>query len=194
MEAEKHYTIQVAVLIPLFQSITTGSAFGSVVLAAGELSGRSDALWIAAVVLAVTTAITWLILLRRWLDAASWGDGYTYSHTRTQEPVRLELESEDGRHVAIIDLPASQEQLMALASGILSGASLSESTWCGSGAPFSRSEFAQLRAELIKRGLAAWSSPRTPARGIVLTKPGEAAMRYFASLADDPPSLKRVNH
>jgi hypothetical protein len=80
----------------------------------------------------------------------------------------------------LIDLPATAEQLEALARGLLAGASLSEAQWTGGNGVFTRSQFSQLRAELIKRGLAAWNNSHTTARGAALTPAGRAIMRTFA--------------
>jgi len=100
--------------------------------------------------------------------------------------VRVELAKEGGRQLGLIDLPATVEQLAALGSGLLSGATLSEAQWTGAGALFTRAQFAELRSALIGRGLAAWNNPSTPARGVTLTRPGLAAMRHFASMVASP--------
>jgi hypothetical protein len=109
-----------------------------------------------------------------------------------RDVVRLELvQPLDGqaKQTQLIDLPATAEQLEKLARGLLAGASLSEAQWSGgNNGIFTRSQFSQLRAELIKRKLAAWNNSRTPARGAALTPAGRAIMRRFAGETVRPPS------
>lgn len=158
---------------------------------------------IALIAWSVTQALTWIILLFRWskllyVIERSLGldinrDGYTgepYQEPEryTPEPVRIELVEQTtggGRQTSLIDLPVSQEQLIALADGLLSGSSFSESSWCGSGAPFSKSEFIRLRDEMLKRNLLTWRNPRAPAVGLMLTPGGKACMRYLSSVKQE---------
>jgi len=107
------------------------------------------------------------------------------------EPVKVILQDDDGKHTEFIDLPATPDQLIRLATGLLEGATLSEAAWTGSGGIFTRAEFASLRSELIRRGLAAWNNAHAPAQGVTLTRGGQAAMRTFASMAKDAPTMRR---
>lgn len=99
------------------------------------------------------------------------------------QTVRLEMSINDGNTLRYADLPASLDQLRTLANGVLEGATLSEAAWTPG--LFTRGEFSQLKAALVRRGLAANRS-RDPARGIQLTRPGEAAFKWLAGLGDPP--------
>ena len=109
----------------------------------------------------------------------------------TPKNIRLEMSINDGNTLRYADLPASSDQLRTLAKGVLEGSTLSEAAWTPG--LFTRGEFSQLKAALIRRGLAVNRS-RDPARGIQLTRPGEAAFQWLAGLGDPPtttPSLTR---
>lgn len=148
---------------------------------------------------AIFQALIWLLLLVRWskllnLLERSLGidinqDGLIAGEKpepeRTLEPVRIELgEVNNGaRAMHFVELPATQEQVISLACGLMSGASFSESAWTGSGAPFSKNEFIRLRDEMLRRNLLQWRNERAPAQGLELSRAGKATMRYFASMA-----------
>jgi hypothetical protein len=191
-------------VLPLAQSFVSGLIAALLTLAVANLADwERPGTW-ALGAGALVAAAYWFSTLASWrrvvyaVETATgrdWdGDNRIGEPDEPGEPIRIEVASEDGRHVEFIDLPASQEQLIRLAEGLLNGATLSEAAWTGAGNIFTRAEFAQLRNELIRRGLAAWNNPKTPARGATLTPGGQAAMRYFASLSASPsPTLhKRV--
>lgn len=151
---------------------------------------------LAFIVWLILQALTWLTLLARWskllnlielaLQVDISGDGKIAGEEPgpvSLEPVRVEIIQDAGRHVEMLDLPVSLEQLTALAAALMAGASLSESSWTGAGAPFSKSEFIRLRDELIKRNLARWRNERAPAQGLMLTPGGKACMRHFAAMS-----------
>lgn len=107
------------------------------------------------------------------------------------EILRVELTRDNGRRMAYIDLPGSPDQLGALARGLLNGKGTSEATWTGAGAPFSRSEYAAIRAAMIERGLAAWTNPDHHAQGWEPTAAGRAILRKIADAlprGDDGPT------
>ncbi len=135
----------------------------------------------------------WLSGVLAWRRAV-YGDNEPiyYPAPRIVEPARsvhVELsQTQDGAHrLNFIDLPARYDQLEILARGLLDGATLSEAQWSGGQGVFTRAEFSQLRAELIRRGLARWNNPNTPARGAALTPAGRAVMRQFSMMAESPP-------
>lgn len=185
--------LQSGCIVPLAQSATSG-AFGALVtgalaLLADQPTERAALLALAGGALAA--AAVWLWRLRYWqtsldLDAAATYDLWTagdFPETGERQAVRVELAETDGanRRHTIVDLPGSPEQLQALAAALTAGDNLSQSRWTGAGAPFTRAEFATLTAELLRRGLARWNSPGTPARGISLTAPGRGVMRSLAN-------------
>lgn len=184
--------IGVGCFLPAAQAVITGIFAGLLARALAQW-GNLDAgqTWTLALAAGAGAALlVWLTGLMAWRRAAFQVDelpGFepdTDLQTGAIEPVRVEIARENG--LDLIDLPASREQITALAQGLLEpGATLAESRWTGSTGVFTRAEFASLRAELIRRGLAVWNSPRTPARGATLTAPGRAVMRRFASMTGD---------
>ena len=96
------------------------------------------------------------------------------------ETVRIEMIENGGQDVQFIDLP-SADKLPALASGLLQGRQFSQAVWTGGGQLFSRGEFEALRAELLRRGLAAYRNPQAPAQGLVLTAAGRAIFKRLAN-------------
>lgn len=193
-----HDNLSSGCLLPLAQSIVTGILAGLLAYCAGAWWGAANLAYLALTVGAGAGVAVWLAGLRRWQLAAYPEPFYPAEPARADEEpaepqhVKLELTQDQGRQVQLIDLPASVDQLTALAKGLLTGATLAESQWTGAGGLFTRAQFAALRSALIRRGLAAWNSPGTPARGVMLTAPGRAAMRHFASMAGaEPGTLQR---
>lgn len=179
-------------LLPLAQAVVSGLLAGALAYSAGRWFSLEHAHFMALTVGIGAGVLVWAGGLRRWQRAAYPEQAYPPVQTRAEEHqpteparVRLELSREDGRQMQLIDLPASLDQLTTLARGLLTGATLAESQWTGGGGLFTRAQFSALRAELIRRGLAAWNSPGTPARGAGLTRAGQAAMRHFASMTTD---------
>lgn len=192
-------------LLPEFRDVLTLSALALftgafVALAIGVISGLLNhphpfktgfASW------TIVSAGCWMLLLlrwsrmlgnlERWLSLDINGDGYIGDEPAQaeQEPqapaVRVEISENDGKQVSRVDLPATQAQIKALAIGLMSGSSFSESAWTGHQAPFSKAEFIRLRDEMLKRRLIQWRNERAPAQGLELSKSGKAVMRYFAS-------------
>lgn len=180
-------------ILPLAQAGVSGFLAALIVGMGAALAGHAAPFSLAALAGGLAAGAVWLSGLSAWRRLAYAIEEFTGDDDggATGEPfapavVRVELTEEKGR-MKFIDLPASVEQLGALAGGLLSGATFAESTWTGTGQPFTRAEFASLRAELIKRGLAAWASPGTPARGVGLTAAGRAVMRQFASMSEAGP-------
>lgn len=190
-QVRKHYqSSKVAIFIPGGQSFLTGVFIGLAALFISWVAGAAKPWLWGLIVWSLVQAWTWITLLQRWtnlvqsLETAIGADinqdGYIGDPV---ERVRIILDQDDGRKVDIIDLPASKDQLISLADGLLTGSTFSEAAWTGQGSIFSRSQFARLRDELVRRGLLSWNNPNTPARGLSLTPGGKAAMRYFASFA-----------
>jgi len=139
-------------------------------------------------------ALVWfggLLSWRRLAFPEPWIPEPAPTRAERLEPVKVILSAEDGKHQDFIDLPATPDQLIRLAEGLLEGATLSEAAWTGAGNIFTRAEFAALRSELIRRKLAFWNNPTTPARGVSLTHSGMKTMRQFAAMANDAPTMRR---
>lgn len=183
-------------LLPIVQSGVTFALLLALAYGLGRWQGWLDSGWLALTLGAAGALLVWasgVLTWRRHVYGAKEPVYYPAPQaTEPAQPVRVELSQDDGRKLNLIDLPASREQLEGLARGLLSGASLSEAQWSGGNGLFSRSEFSQLRAELIKRGLARWNNPNTPARGAALTPSGRAIMQKFAMMTHGyPPALHR---
>jgi hypothetical protein len=183
MNRSELYSILMAVSIPGLQSLGTGILFALVAGAIALLLNYAYP-WYAALCAGTWAALlAWLRFTNRWVETV-------YQDTRPvevieagqNEPVTVLIANDDMTEGGYLDLPVSIDQVRSLADGLMNGATFSEAQWTGSGRPFTRGEFSALRAELIRRGLAAWNSPGTPARGVVLTKPGKAMMRYMCDL------------
>ena len=174
-------------MLPLLQSIAGGAV--TALLAFALAYGAEWRLpWLFALASGAGAAFVWY-----WSTVVLWRRS-AYPQPETTLPdrprqtpiVRVEVTKDDGRTLEFIDLPANPDQLISLARGVLEGQTLSESAWTGAGQPFTRAEFSSLRGELIRRGLACWNNPQTPARGVSLTRGGMAAMRTFACMTDLP--------
>ena len=97
------------------------------------------------------------------------------------QTIRIQLIKENGHVSDIIDLPASKEQLNALANGLRNGLPFSERYWTGKGKVFSTNGFRALKDVMMKRGLCEYVSADDPRQGIRLTPEGSAVMQNFAS-------------
>jgi hypothetical protein len=158
---------------------------------------------IAGILIAAVLSIMWIhkAAVRAWqledIDRAyrlrDIDDLYDLRHNLPGAPardvVRVELTNplDAGyQQTQLIDLPTDRERLELLARGLLAGLPFSEAQWSGGQGIFTRSEFSQLRAELIKRGLASWNNPHTNARGAQLTPSGRAIMRRLGGAPAAP--------
>ena len=150
----------------------------------GSSRAYGSALWVSCAM-----ALYWLSLIRR--SGSDGGKVDIMSSLKGESidppPVRVDvITQEPGGYIGgqFLDLPAEPGQLITLADGLVNGLSLSEGSWTGSGAPFSRSQFRTLRDALIYSGLARWKDERYRAQGVILSPAGRAVMRRFASMSD----------
>jgi len=100
---------------------------------------------------------------------------------RVATVVSVEVSDLDRGRWRFADLPVDADRLGQLASGVLSGRSLSEADWTGRGALFSRSEFRTLRGALLERDFVSWRNDDAPQQGLELTALGQ---RVFGALAE----------
>lgn len=179
--------------LPLAQSSVTGFVVAGAVGVYCWLLGAPGAWWKYSLgTLVGVLVIAWLVLLWRWLKLTTPlerllnidlnKDGVV-GEPEPVQVLRVELKSEDGKQLRFLDLPYA-ERLPDFFRSLETGSSLSESTWCGSGAAFSKPEFFRLRDELLKTGIIRWRNPDAPAQGLDLTPSGKAVARYIAH----PPS------
>lgn len=112
-----------------------------------------------------------------------------------RDTVRVELSQSNGqaRQTQIADLQVKPDQLQRLAEGLLSGAPFAESAWTGAGRPFSRGQFAELRAVFIRRGWCEWRNPEAPAQGVTISPQGKAVLRSFASETSGGPPYQEID-
>lgn len=99
---------------------------------------------------------------------------------QVRDRVEVEVSRPDENRMQFLDFPGNADQLGALASGVLAGRSFSEGEWTGAGGLYSRSEFRDLRGQLLARGLLEWRNDNAPAQGVILTTPGRAVFRRLA--------------
>jgi hypothetical protein len=187
METREHLSITSGLVLPLGQSIVTGLMTGAVAWVISNWAGWEPKLVIAGAAGAVVMLADWISLIRAWRRRVDTLAGVPEPATPPAPgSTLLEMSIGADRHtLRYADLPVDLERLQVLAAGVLDGTTLSEANWTPE--LFSRHEFSKLKAAMVRRGLAAHRSARDPARGIVLTRPGEAAFRWLASMYDDDP-------
>jgi len=164
--------IGAAVVIPLLQSAVTASGAALLTLAICVQLDAVKPFAYALLAGAVIFVMSWLSLTDRFYKTL---ERDTHPPTR-----RFRVELAAGRSLQFFDLPADETQLIALANGVLHGATLNELSFTGYGRPFTRAEFRVLRDELVRRGMAEWRSA-SPAQGVQLTRTGLAVFRYLAA-------------
>jgi hypothetical protein len=108
--------------------------------------------------------------------------------------VHVEVSDLDQRQWRFMDLPGTPEALQELARGVLAGKTLAEAEWTGTGRPYTRNEFRDLRAQLVDRGIAAWRNPQHPAQGVELTKPGRAVFAEIARTHAHARTVRQIEH
>lgn len=194
-----HYQSPAAgLLLPAGQAAASGAFIGLAVLVIAWLAEWPKP-WAWGLITWLTIqAVMWCWLLWEWRRIVIYRleemtrrdlDG-DYQVGPPAQTIRIELTENNGQTGRFIELPGGAENLAEMARGVLAGASLSESSWTGKGKPFSRGVFAEVKNELIRRGLATWNSPGTTARGISLNAAGRAVFRKLAdspTLFDEPP-------
>lgn len=180
------------VITPLLQAIITGTLAGLATAALLSLAEYPKAGGAGAAVGMIAALLAWFAYrgqAARTFEALA---GIVTQPPPQPEPapmeatVRIDLLQADDKAGAFIDLPATPEQLRILADGLAAGRQFSQGTWTGSGAPFARSEFEGLRAELLRRNLARWNREGAPAQGVTLTPAGKAVLRHFQTPPPHP--------
>ena len=175
------HSLQSAVYVPFLQSAASGLFIAVAVCGVAVLlHWRISVALLAAAGLGAS--VCWVFLLWHWLKLTTptppvqlVEDWQETPQAETYPVIRVEVKRENT--LTFIDLPVSDTQLSRLAAGVLDGAPLAESQWCGRGRPFSRGQFAQLRQELLTRGLAVWRNDAAPAQGVELTAAGRAVLK-----------------
>ncbi|MBI5933289.1 MAG: hypothetical protein HY867_06240 [Chloroflexi bacterium] len=179
--------------VPLFQSLATAVIVGLVTLAIALVFDWLDPLKPTVTMAGLSLAGWWLYSLKRWTRLT--GPDPVQVQMRsvdhdgnpaTPKIVRVQIDkvTENGhvKQTRMFDLPATEDQLSALAEGLLKqNRSFSEREWTGAGRPFSVDEFRKLRAEFIRRELVALKSEKDARQGYTLTDDGKAVLEQFLS-------------
>ena len=186
------------VKVQFLQAMGTGIFFGIATLVIGIWARWREPWMPALIIWILATGATWMILQRNWVRMSTMEmltgldlnrDGVVGEPVRP-EPVRsipfqMNRVTEKGHVVAgeRFELPATEEQLVALADGLNNGMGFTVREWCGAGRPFSVSEFSCLRSEMLKRGLLRQKSDKDPrAGGYELTDEGRALLEHVLSV------------
>lgn len=193
------HTVQAGAWLPLLQASITGVVIGISVtglfftldIRHPETPGLIAGLF--------AWAVTWLLLQRHWYSLTALEkltgrdlnhDGVIGQPPAPQHEVRVrvtKITPEGHWSRQVHSLPASREQLQTLAEGLLqNGRPFTHREWSGPGAPFSDGEFRNLRAEMIRRGLAEPASDRDARKGFVLTDVGKKVMEAVLSPSPTP--------
>jgi len=86
----------------------------------------------------------------------------------------------EGTTTKLLNLPANDKQLQALAVGVLiDNRPLSQREWTGAGRPFSINQFNALRDEMQRRGLLHLVSEKDPRQGVALNRVGVKMLGKF---------------
>lgn len=92
--------------------------------------------------------------------------------------IRL-IDTREGYHEERIPLPATPEQLRAIAEGVGRGVTFSEENWTGRNGIISKPKFAALREVFVNRGLLVQRNPTAPAQGFEFTVAGLHMLKEY---------------
>ena len=185
---EELHNFKAGALLPGLQAVLSGAFFSLLVMAFSLLAGTKQAGVYLLAGGACAAFITWLFLLRHWLRLVDFNAGLpAQPEFKALAPapssMRIELveQTSGGWQGAYVDLPATPSQVRLLASGVVQGASLSESAWTGANRPFTKAQFHALRQACLERGWLAWRNQNAPAQGVEVTSVGR---RVFSLIAE----------
>jgi len=196
------HTFPISIFIPFSQALLTGVMAGILAFAFAMTLGKPKPfLWLLWGFL-LSTALLWLILLKRWMKLTDWlptveritnldlnRDGHVGNKALIIDPVpepkQLTItvrDVHDQGHLSVMryDLPVDETQLRKFASGIEQGVSLAEANWIGPSNPFTRDEYRAFRGELIRRRWVELSNQKSTNQGFQMTRAGQAVMREIA--------------
>jgi hypothetical protein len=195
------HTVQAGVWLPFLQSTITGALAGVLLWILAIQFRWRDAWFHGLIFWLVIQVATWLYLQRHWIlmtferiakiDVNHDGRIGAAPGAQDQEipevRVRIEHIKQDGHYQQdVVRLPATLEQMHALAEGIKSGLPFTERNFTGSGRPFSINQFRALRSEMIRRGLLSLGDAKDARQGFQVTEEGKAVLDGFL---DSPPPL-----
>jgi len=82
-----------------------------------------------------------------------------------------------GRQTKYLDLDVEPAKLATFCKSVLNGRGFGVNDWSGPAGIFSRSQFVNLRNDLLERGLVRWVSAKDKRQGAELTPAGAAVFR-----------------
>lgn len=188
------HNVQAGVVVPLAQAGISGLGLGLVAgLLAYTLDARHPLVFGLAFGILSIVAI-WLLLLRRWLVLTAErithrdinSDG-VIGPPKPRQEIKLDLLHQtpgtNSVRYTYATVKVSRQQLILLARGLAGGRPFSEAEWSGTGKPFSRPEFRELRAEMVRRDLVSLASEAGFSRqGYILTDLGKRTIDRLAKL------------
>lgn len=176
-----------AVCIPALQALISALLAGSVVYIAASLLRVPERLLMALGAFGVIALYSWLSYRAEWRARLSGEEASSQPLPPVVKELRLKALSEDGRAGDYFYLDGmSLEQLSTLARGVLAGRSLAVHEWSGLHRPFTRSQFENLRGQLLERGFIRARSESAPQLGYELSSKGRALMRALAEQQPAP--------
>jgi hypothetical protein len=159
-----------AFFYPLLNAIVAGGlGFGlGYVVGVVSLAKRPDmtgwaTAWVVAALVWTFDHFSWQSIVERsWQRiveaeeeaAAAARERAMGSEAAPAQPVRVLVTSEDRRRGEYVNLPAREGQLYQFAAGVLEGKPASYRLWAKGNGPFTETEFSNLLAEMVNRGMA----------------------------------------
>lgn len=196
---DRYSPFQLAYILPLVQSVTTGILFLLPALVfCHALKWASDIAWAAAGIVAFGT---WIDLRMKFTDLTErfmlQFETVEYEAPPEVPVTRVEITQKDsvGNFIQGIynNWPVAPENIPEVARGLLRGYSFSVHAWAGEGRPFrNRPEFETWRNSLMSQGLAVWKNPNEHTAGWLLTRLGIDVMSKICGEAPPPPGNSRL--
>lgn len=184
-------TIGGQVVVPLLRAAITGGWVALAFVVIAVASGWPA--WVPVVVFLLVGLVVWcwhgLSDRLLYLVESITGRDIDQDGEVGRPVVHVEVSDLNERQWRFMDLPGTPEALQELARGVLAGKTLAEAEWTGTGRPYTRNEFRDLRAQLLERGIVTWRNEKHPAQGVELTRPGRAV---FEQLARTPAHARQV--
>ena len=192
--AEQYYlhTTQSGAIVPLIQSVITGALITApIVIILIKINAEDIFTWGLLVFFSVTAGM-WIYSWMHWL-------GLTLEHLtgidingdgrigdEIVRPVRVDIEEmDDNIHITTRARFPSERKLIAVADAIVNGgASFSVREIVEQRKLLSRSEFEEMREEMLARGMVTLKNPEYPKLGYDVTRAGRAV---FRDILDRPP-------
>jgi hypothetical protein len=182
------HTVQAGATSPLVRALISGAFVGGLVLLITlQNRVRSAGYW-GVYGFLITSGLVWTILQLKFSKIVYWIEEKTGQEINNDNVIGEPVEEPSGVTITVRDVSdkgglsifkyefemIGEEQLIAFANGTADGGSLSESSWCGSGRPFSKPKFLDFRDELERRS---WAVSKGGSQGFELTRAGKAVMR-----------------